>query len=129
MRGQRRSVALLGAALGAAALLAGGLAPDAGAAKPGWTTLPQAAPALPAGAQQLGAAPADQLLDLDVVLASQNAAGLAQAVAAVSTPGSPDYRHYLTSSQFAAACGPSSARSPRSPRPRKPRSSIIWGRR
>jgi Pro-kumamolisin, activation domain/IPT/TIG domain len=99
-----------GAALvGAAALLAGALGPGAGAgaAKPGRITLPQAPPQLPAGAQQLGAAPADQVLNLDVVLASQNPTGLTQAVAAVSTPGSPDYHHYLTSSQFAAAYGPS----------------------
>ena len=46
------------------------------------------------------------MLDLDVVLAGQDPAGLAQAVAAVSTPGSPDYRHYLTSAQYAAAFGP-----------------------
>ena len=106
-----RGAALVGAALGVATLLVGALAPGvtaaAGAAQPGRTTLPQTAPPLPAGAEQLGAAPADQVLNLDVVLASQNAAGLAQAVAAVSTPGSPDYRHYLTSSQFAAAYGPS----------------------
>ena len=44
-----------------------------------------------------------------MVLAGQNPAGLAQAVAAVSTPGSPDYRHYLTAAQFAAAYGPSPA--------------------
>ena len=105
------AAALVGAALGAAALLAGALAAGAGAgagaATPGRINLAQAPPELPAGAQQLGAAPAGQVLNLDVVLASQNAAGLTQAVAAVSTPGSPDYHHYLTSSQFAAAYGPS----------------------
>ena len=42
-------------------------------------------------------------------LAGRDPAGLAQAVAAVSTPGSPDYRHYLTSAQYAAAFGPTAA--------------------
>ncbi len=61
---------------------------------------------MPAGTQQLGAAPAGQVLDLDVVLAGQNPSGLDQAVAAVSTPGSPQYRHYLTPAQYAATYGP-----------------------
>jgi hypothetical protein len=119
MRGRRRAVAVFAGALAAAALTAGALAPaavasgpaggPAGAAQPGRTVLPQSPPTLPAGAEQLGAAPADQVLDLDVVLAGQNADGLAAAVAAASTPGSPDYRHYLTSAQFAAEYGPSPA--------------------
>jgi Pro-kumamolisin, activation domain/IPT/TIG domain len=109
MRGQWRGVAVLAVALAAAALGAGALAPAAVAAQPGRTVLPQSPPALPAGAEQLGAPPADQVLDLDVVLAGQNADGLAAAVAAVSTPGSPDYRHYLTSADFAAEYGPSQA--------------------
>ena len=49
------------------------------------------------------------MLDLDVVLAGQDPDGLAQAVAAVSTPGSPDYRHYLSAAQYAAQYGPSAA--------------------
>ncbi len=81
----------------------------AGAALPGHVVLPQAAPQLPAGSTTLGAAPAGQVLDLDVVLAGQDPAGLAQAVAAVSTPGSPDYRHYLSAAQYAAQFGPSAA--------------------
>ena len=81
----------------------------AGAALPGQIVLPQAAPHVPAGSTQFGAPPAGQVLDLDVVLAGQDPAGLAQAVAAVSTPGSPDYRHYLTAAQYAAEYGPSAA--------------------
>ena len=81
----------------------------AGAAAPGRIVLPQAAPQLPAGSSQLGSAPANQVLDLDVVLAGQDPTGLAQAVAAVSTPGSPEYRHYLTAAQYAAQFGPSPA--------------------
>ena len=108
-RGQGKG-ALLAGAFGAAVLGAGVLvlAPPAGAA-PGQSrvALPQAVPALPAGAQDLGAAPSGQVLDLDVVLAGQDPGGLAQAVAAVSTPGSPDYRHYLSAAQYAAEFGPS----------------------
>ena len=69
--------------------------------------LPQAVPAIPADAAHLGWAPPDQVLNLDVALAGRDPAGLAQAVAAVSTPGSPEYRQYLTSAQYAAAFGPS----------------------
>ncbi len=109
-RGHRR-VALLAAALGAAALSAGALVPPgADAAAPeSRVVLPQAAPSIPADAARLGWAPSGQLLALDVVLAGQDPAGLAQAVAAVSTPGSPDYRHYLTAAQYAAEYGPSPA--------------------
>ncbi len=78
----------------------------AGAALQPKVTLPQAAPNLPAGTAHLGAAPSNQVLNLDVVLAGQDPAGLTQAVAAVSTPGSPEYHHYLTPAQFAAAYGP-----------------------
>ena len=50
---------------------------------------------------------APTVLQLDVSLAGQNPSGLAQAVGAISTPGSPDYRHYLTPAQFASEFGPS----------------------
>ena len=107
---------LLPAALGAAILMAGALLPAvaAGAATspaalPGTVVLPQPPPRIPAGVAHLGSAPSDQVLTLAVALAGQNASGLAPAVAAVSTPASPEYRHYLTSAQFAAAFGPSPA--------------------
>ena len=97
--------------LGPAARISGLGAPGgvAGAALPGHVVLPQPAPQLPAGSTALGAAPAGQVLDLDVVVAGQDPNGLAQAVAAVSTPGSPDYRHYLSAAQYAARYGPSAA--------------------
>ena len=118
--GRRASAAVAGACA-ATVLMVGPLVPAAwsagpgasgavgGAAMPGHVLLPQAAPHLPAGSTALGAAPAGQVLNLDVVLAGQDPSGLAQAVAAVSTPGSPDYRHYLTSAQYAARFGPSSS--------------------
>jgi subtilase family serine protease len=101
-------VALVAAAFGAAALSAGALAPAAAsAAPPSRVVLPQAAPNVPAGSARLGSAPSGQVLNLDVSLAGQDPSGLAQEVAAVSTPGSPDYRHYLTSAEYAARFGPS----------------------
>ncbi len=110
--GRRRGV-LLAATVGAVTLGAGALAPAgvAGAdaspsALQGKVVLPQGAPHVPADAARLGSAPPDQVLDLDVALAGQDPTGLAQAVAAVSTPGSPDYRHYLTPAQYAARFGP-----------------------
>ncbi len=95
----------------AAALIAGVLAPASvsAAAAPGRVVLPQAVPSVPAGSTQYGAPPAGQVLDLDVVLAGQNPSGLSQAVDAVSTPGSPDYRNYLTAAQYAAQYGPAPA--------------------
>ncbi len=111
-RGHRR-VALMAAALGAVALGAGALAaPGADASAPApesRVVLPQAVPPVPAGAARLGSAPSGQVLTLDVALAGQDPTGLEQAVAAVSTPGSPDYRHYLTAAQYAAEFGPSPA--------------------
>jgi Pro-kumamolisin, activation domain/IPT/TIG domain len=108
-----RGPAVLAAALGAAALGVGVLAPaassSAGAAPPGRIALPQAVPHVPAGSTQYGAPPAGQALHLDVVLAGQNPVGLSQAVAAVSTPGSPEYRQYLTAAQYAAQYGPTPA--------------------
>ncbi len=118
MNRRRGKGVLLGAALGALTLGAGALAPAvamgaAGAAAPsvatGKVALPQAVPHIPGDVARLGPAPADQVLHLDVALAGQNPAGLAAAVAAISTPGSPDYRHYLTSAEYAAEFGPSAA--------------------
>ncbi len=102
------AVGLCAGALGPAVFAGvGGLGSSgAAAALQPKVSLPQAAPALPAGTAHLGAAPSGQVLDLDVVLAGQDPAGLTQAVADVSTPGSPEYHHYLTPAQFAAAYGP-----------------------
>ena len=108
-------------ALFVAALCAGALGPLAissfGAASSGIAdaalqskvALPQSPPTVPAGTAHLGPAPSSQELHLDVVLAGQDPNGLAQAVASVSTPGSPEYHHYLTSAQFAATYGPAPA--------------------
>ena len=93
-----RGPAVAAAAFAAAALAVGALAPVAGAAGaagaapaalPGRVVLSQAVPHVPAGSTQYGAPPSGQVLDLDVVLAGQDPAGLSQAVAAVSTPDPP----------------------------------------
>jgi hypothetical protein len=84
-----------------------GPAGTAGAALTAKTALPQAAPNIPSGTPRLGAAPGSQVLHLDVTIAGRDPSGLAQAVAAVSTPGSPEYRRYLSPQQFAAEFGPS----------------------
>jgi Pro-kumamolisin, activation domain/IPT/TIG domain len=114
----RRGTALVAVTAGALLLASGALAPAVGAgagvagAAVSETKVPlsgAAPPNVPAEARDLGPAPGGQVLSLDVVLAGQDPAGLAQAVAAVSTPGSPDYHHYLTAAQYAAQFGPSPA--------------------
>ncbi len=111
--GGHRGGGLLSVALGVGVVLGGvagvgmGAGAGAGASAPAQRVeLPQAVPHIPADATQFGAAPSDQELKLDVALTGQDPVALAQAVAAVSTPGSPDYRHYVTPAQYAAAYGP-----------------------
>jgi hypothetical protein len=95
--------------LGPAVALGTGPAGTAGAAPASKVALPQAAPNIPAGTPRLGAAPGGRVLHLDVTLAGRDPSGLAQAVAAVSTPGSSRYRQYLSPQQFGADFGPSPA--------------------
>jgi hypothetical protein len=61
---------------------------------------------VPAGSSFLGPLPDSTYLHVDVVLSPHDPAALAAAVAAVSTPGSPAYRHYLARGRFAARWGP-----------------------
>ncbi|MGO8862771.1 MAG: protease pro-enzyme activation domain-containing protein [Acidimicrobiales bacterium] len=107
-------LAVLAAPAGLAALV--GLTPlavggTAGAATPAGATVTLGGelPAVPAGVTRLGAEPGSRILHLTVGLAGQDPAGLAAEVAAVSTPGSPGYHHYLTSAEYAAAYGPDAA--------------------
>jgi subtilase family serine protease len=64
-----------------------------------------AAPALPAGAQALGAAPAEQQLRLYVALEPRDPAALERFATEASTPGSPLYGQYLSLPQFAQRFG------------------------
>jgi subtilase family serine protease len=66
-------------------------------------------PTIPADVARLGAVPANQAVHLSVALAGQDPDGLAAEVAAVSTPGSPDFHHYLTAAEFASRYGPTPA--------------------
>jgi hypothetical protein len=71
----------------------------------------QPAAAVPAGASLTGAVPAERAVSATVVLAPRDPAAVAAAVADVSTPGSPEYRHYLGPGEFAARFGPTPATS------------------
>jgi len=62
--------------------------------------------AIPVGAKVLGPAVADLRLTVDVVLRPRDPGALDAFVRSVSTPGSPQYRHYLAAGQFAATFGP-----------------------
>jgi subtilase family serine protease len=57
-------------------------------------------------AAEVASAPASKPVSARVYLMSRNPAALDRAVSAVSTPGSPSYRHYITPSQFRATYGP-----------------------
>jgi subtilase family serine protease len=62
-----------------------------------------------AGERTLGAVAASSPLQLTVALAPRDPAGLAAYAAAVSTPGSPSYRDYLSVARFRARFAPSTA--------------------
>lgn len=62
-------------------------------------------PLQPAQIVAVGKAPAAATLDLDVVLRPRNPAALAAFVADVSTPASPNYRHYLPKGAFGSRFG------------------------
>ncbi len=104
-------------ALGAGALAVGLIGSLVGAAGPAGAearTGPAsarigAAPFVPGGAEVLGALSDATPLRLDVVLRPRDPAALAAFATAVSTPGSPSYRHYLAPGQFAATFGPTPA--------------------
>ncbi|HWF75446.1 MAG TPA: protease pro-enzyme activation domain-containing protein [Solirubrobacteraceae bacterium] len=67
------------------------------------------AAAIPAAARVLGLLAPVTKLDVTVALAPRDPAGLAAFASAVSTPGSPEYRQYLTVAQFASRFGPTPA--------------------
>jgi len=64
---------------------------------------------VPPGATLVGPAPTSTSLPLTVTLKSRDPAALASEAQAVSDPHSPEYRHFLTPSQFAQEFGPSPA--------------------
>ena len=82
---------------------------SAAAAASGRQRLPGHQGLVPPGATLVGPAPTSTALPLDVTLKPRDPAALAAEVQAVSDPGSPDYRHFLTPTQFAPAFGPTPA--------------------
>ena len=68
-----------------------------------------ATPALPAGSTLVGALSTSSKIDATVALRSSNAAALSAYATAVSTRGTKQYHHYLSTAGFAAAFGPSAA--------------------
>jgi DNA-binding beta-propeller fold protein YncE len=76
------------------------------AAGPGREKLPGHQGLVPPGATLVGPAPAATSLPLDVTLKPRDTAALAAEVQAVSDPNSPDYRHFLTPTEFAQEFGP-----------------------
>jgi hypothetical protein len=110
---RRRGVLLAGAA-GAATLavvavtLPAAMAGPAGSHQPPQQRL-GVAPHLPRGAVATKAPAGGTELDLGVLLAPRDPAALTSFITEVSTPGSPMYRHYLKTGQFAKSFGPSPA--------------------
>jgi subtilase family serine protease len=101
-RRQSRVVRLLLAGLVAFAAIGSGAA--AAAASAPRIRVGSTAP-LPRDARVTGTAAAATAVHMTVTLEPQNAAGLAAFATAVSTPGSPVFRHYLTVSRFARRFG------------------------
>jgi subtilase family serine protease len=107
---QRKVSATLiaGATLVAAALAAGG--PAQAAQTDGRKAVPHTHPAWTAHAQHLGAAKSSAAVEGRVYLAPQGGLDALKAAAeAVSTPGSANYRQFLTAAQYHATYAPTSA--------------------
>ena len=94
-------VGTLGPALPSAAATVTGAGPAVRLAGP--------TPTLPAGSSVVGPSDASATVTVDVALSPRDPAALDAFVQAVSTPGSPEYHHYLAPGQFAARFGPTAA--------------------
>ena len=100
-----------GVCLAAASLAMSSLAVPASAtlaSKPSVTPV-GSAPVIPKNASMAGMVPASRILDFDIVLSPRDPAGLNSLALGISTPGSADYRRFLTVSQFAARFGQTSS--------------------
>jgi subtilase family serine protease len=116
-RRHRRAGSRLAMAFGAVSLLGGSLgltaAARASAAPP--TAAPPAAarvgsvPVLPSGTRRAGTLAPFTRIRAVVALAPRDPGTLSRYVTAVSTPGTAEYRHYLSPAQFAARFGPSAS--------------------
>src|ERR1700722_12969387 len=97
------------AALGAATSSKAAAASKSVAAGTGRERLPGHQGLAPPGATLIGPAPATTSLPLVVTLNPRDPAALAAEVQAISDPSSPEYRHFLTPSQFAQQFGPTTS--------------------
>jgi hypothetical protein len=59
-----------------------------------------------AGSHQLGALPSGRVLQLGIALSPRDPAALASYAAAVNTPGSPSFGHFITPAEFRSRFGP-----------------------
>jgi len=115
MRQGRRgvSVVVLSCLVLSLAVAAAGRGASAGAATPGGpgpsVRLAGPTPSLPVGSAVVGPADAAATVTVDVALHPRDQAALDAFVAAVSTPGSAEYHHYLGAGQFAPTFGPTPA--------------------
>ena len=114
MRLSRRRTVLASTACGAALTLAALPAMTSSAAAgsaPTATQAPRAVvrdthPTWAVKASEVAKAPASKSVTARVYLTARNPAALDRAVAAVSTPGSPSYGHYITPAAFRSTYGP-----------------------
>ncbi|WP_395295121.1 protease pro-enzyme activation domain-containing protein [Kitasatospora hibisci] len=83
-------------------------APTPNAAAPR-VSLPETVTPAVARSEKKGDVPADQQLSVAVSLKLRDTAGLDRFLAAVATPGTPEYGHYLTPQQFTERFGPTRA--------------------
>jgi len=82
--------------------------PTAAAANKGSANLRPVAsvPALPAGSRQLGSLAGKAVLHFDVVMRPRSPSALARFVESTSTPGNPQFRHFLAKGEFTRVFGP-----------------------
>jgi subtilase family serine protease len=99
----RKSLQIL--AWGAAACALGGSSVVASASAASSRIRVGSATRLPAGARLGSSLAASRQLQLTVALQPRDPSGLQSFATAVSTPGSPNFRHYLSVSQFAQTYG------------------------
>ncbi len=99
------------ATLGAGVALIGGLGftQAAGATPSATSALSNSRPAFTAQAKDLGAVRASEQVDFEVLLSLPNESAVEAEVQALSTPGNPSFRHFLTPAQFRSTYAPSAA--------------------
>jgi subtilase family serine protease len=103
----RRALVLVGAAV---PLATTGLMIGPAGASGARVTLAGSRPAAAARMQSIGPAAPGESVDVQVYLTPHGGVqALQAAVAAVSTPGSPQYRHFITPAQYRARYGPDSS--------------------